>query len=249
MQACRRMNTYSKAALKPVAATPLVVAAALLVLVVATAALLQSLLGLGIELVYRAAMLFAVLGAGVAWLAARHLGRQDFGAANRMTFLRAALVVVLAACIGEAVGPGLAWCIIAMAILVLVLDGVDGRLARRDGTVSAFGARFDMEVDALLILVLAILAWQFDKAGAWVLAAGLMRYAFVLASRPLAWLKHPLPYSRRRQGVCVLQIVSLLVCLAPFIPTPLSALAALCGVVGLAGSFAVDIAWLARHAR
>ena len=37
---------------------------------------------------------------------------------------------------------------------------------------SAFGARFDMETDALLLLVLAALAWQFDKAGAWVLASG-----------------------------------------------------------------------------
>ena len=40
------------------------------------------------------------------------------------------------------------------------LDGVDGWLARRSGIASAFGARFDMEIDALLILVLAVLAWR-----------------------------------------------------------------------------------------
>ena len=31
--------------------------------------------------------------------------------------------------------------------------------------------------DALLVLVLCLLVFQFDKAGAWILAAGLMRYA------------------------------------------------------------------------
>ena len=29
-----------------------------------------------------------------------------------------------------------------------------------------------MEIDALLILVLAMLAWQYEKAGAWVIAVG-----------------------------------------------------------------------------
>ena len=51
---------------------------------------------------------------------------------------------------------------------------------------SAFGARFDMEVDALLIQVLAVLAWQWDKAGPWVLMSGLLRYVFVAAGWVLA---------------------------------------------------------------
>ena len=46
---------------------------------------------------------------------------------------------------------------------------------------SAFGARFDMEVDALLILVLSAGVWWFDKAGAWVWLSGLLRYAFIAA--------------------------------------------------------------------
>ena len=49
----------------------------------------------------------------------------------------------------------------------------------RSNEASSFGARFDMETDALLILVLAALVWQHGKAGPWILAAGLMRYAFV----------------------------------------------------------------------
>ena len=62
-----------------------------------------------------------------------------------------------------------------------LLDGVDGWLARRHRIASAFGARFDMEIDALLILALSVLAWRHEKAGAWVVASGLLRYAFVAA--------------------------------------------------------------------
>lgn len=230
-------------------ATPLASAAASLALVVVATAGMQVALGLNAALVYRAALAFGLLGLAVAWLAKRHSLTRDFGAANHVTLARAGLVIVLAGCILEPGSTALAWWVIALSVVVLVLDGVDGRLARGRGTASRFGARFDMEVDALLILVLAALAWRFDKAGVWVLAAGLMRYGFVLGGRLLPFLREPLPARRRRQTVCVVQIVSLLVCLAPFIPTPWSSSAALAGIMVLAASFAIDIAWLARRAR
>src|ERR1700722_14469309 len=79
-------------------------------------------------------------------------------------------------------------CAAIIATVALVLDGVDGWLARRCGEASEFGARFDMETDALLILGIATLAWHFDKAGPWILAAGWMRYMFVAASGVLPWM-------------------------------------------------------------
>ena len=72
-------------------------------------------------------------------------------------------------------------------------DAADGALARRQGLASAFGARFDMETDAAFTLVLSALVWQAGQAGAWVLASGLMRYAFVGAAIALPWLAGPLP--------------------------------------------------------
>jgi len=105
-----------------------------------------------------------------------------------------------------------------------------------------------MEVDALLILVLAALVWQFDKAGAWILAAGLLRYAFVLTSYRLPWMERGLPPSRRRQAVCVLQIVSLIAALVPDVVSPWSDAAALAGLLLLVWSFAIDVVWLARRA-
>ena len=44
--------------------------------------------------------------------------------------------------------------IVVLSTLALVLDVVDGWVARRTRTSTAFGARFDGEVDAFLILVL-----------------------------------------------------------------------------------------------
>ena len=51
------------------------------------------------------------------------------------------------------------WYVVAICIGILALDGVDGWLARRFGTETAFGGRFDMEVDAGVIAVLSVLAW------------------------------------------------------------------------------------------
>jgi phosphatidylglycerophosphate synthase len=182
----------------------------------------------------------------VLWFCARHWRATRFGAANVVTLGRAALTMLLFAAL-EA-GPAAAWIAVALALVVLLLDGVDGRLARRRGEASAFGARFDMETDALAILALAVLAWQYGKAGPWIVLAGAMRYAFVLASFALPWLARPLPPSRRRQTVCVVQIATLIACLTPPIAPPWSAAIGLAGLAALTASFAIDVAWLARRA-
>src|SRR5262245_15427822 len=92
----------------------------------------------------------------------------SFGVANLVTTARAALGVLLTSLIGESVSGRLAATAASVALVVLALDGLDGWLARRANMLSAFGARFDVEVDALLIQTLAILAWQEGKAGPWV---------------------------------------------------------------------------------
>jgi phosphatidylglycerophosphate synthase len=169
-----------------------------------------------------------------------------FGAANQMTMVRAALVALVAGLIGEPEITPVAAAATGIAATVVMLDGADGWLARRSGSTSEFGARFDMEIDALLIMALAILAWRHGKAGSWVLLSGLLRYAFVAAGWFAPWLARPLPPSRRRQTVCVVQIAGLCVAVSPIITPPLSAIVAATALLALAGSFLVDIIWLAR---
>ena len=127
--------------------------------------------------------LFALAGMLVIDRVARYHPHGRFGPGNGVTLFRAGGACVFAAL---AVEPGLlvgaaAWGALAAAAGLLALDGIDGRAARRQGLASAFGARFDLEVDALLILALAALAAGLGKAGLWVLGLGLMRYLFVAA--------------------------------------------------------------------
>jgi phosphatidylglycerophosphate synthase len=168
-----------------------------------------------------------------------------FSPADWVTGVRAVLVAVLAAMLARRQLPGALLCV-AVAVVATALDGLDGWVARRTGTASAFGARFDMETDALLILVLAVLVWRYDKAGAWVIAAGLMRYAFVAAAAVWPWLRRPLEPSRRRQTTCVVQIAGLLMALLPSIERPLSAVLSAAALAVLAWSFLVDVLWLWR---
>jgi len=167
---------------------------------------------------------------------------------NHVTAIRALIVALLAGLMFISARRDLAWAAVIAATMAAVLDGVDGWLARRLRMVTAFGARFDMEVDALLILVLAILAWRWDKAGPWVLLSGLLRYIFVAAGWVWPWLRGPLAPTRRGRVICVVQIVALIVAVAPIIPRGLSAFAAAVGLLTLAYSFLVDTVRLRRNA-
>jgi phosphatidylglycerophosphate synthase len=177
-------------------------------------------------------------------------GRAGFGIANQVTLLRAGLVCLASGAL-LAGGSSLAseWSLAALLAGALSLDAADGWLARRLRLASGFGARFDLEIDAWLILVLALLVWQSGRVGPWVLAIGLMRYVFVLASWYLPALRGPLPPSRRRQVVCVQQSVTLLVCLLPPVGNLFANVSAGLALLALLASFASDIIYLVRIRR
>jgi phosphatidylglycerophosphate synthase len=195
----------------------------------------------------RATVVFSV----VMLLAVRHRETRHpfarFGAANYVTTVRAALVSLAAGVIGEGTAPAMANAAVAASLAATMLDGVDGWLARRTRMASAFGARFDLETDALLIQVLAILAWQFGKAGVWVLASGLMRYVFVAAGWLWPWMRRPLPGSLRGKAVCIIQTAALILAIVPGVALPASAWLAAGGLTALCGSFFVDTRWLLQR--
>jgi phosphatidylglycerophosphate synthase len=168
--------------------------------------------------------------------------------ANQVTAARALLVGLLATLVVPPPVPAVAAGATAAGAIASALDGVDGWLARRSRMATRFGARFDMEVDALLILVLSVLVWRFGKAGGWVLLSGLWRYLFIAAGWLLPWMRQPLPFSRRRQATCVVQTVALLVAIAPVVAPPLSIVVAAAALIVLSISFVVDIWWLRQHA-
>ncbi len=179
---------------------------------------------------------------------AAHHPFKDFGPANGVTVARGALVVLMAGLIGErTTARGAPMLAASIGMCVVLLDGVDGWLARRTHMTSGFGARFDMETDAVLVAVLAVLAWQFGKAGVWVLLSGMLRYLFAAAALLWPLLRHPVPSSRRGKTIAVLQMLALIVAIAPITSVGLGNVLAATALAALSASFMLDIVWLARH--
>jgi phosphatidylglycerophosphate synthase len=139
-----------------------------------------------------------------------------------------------------------AWFFLVVAILAMVLDGFDGYFARKQGLTSRFGSRFDMETDALMILLLSITVAALDKVGTWVLIGGLLRYIYVAAGWVWPVLTQPLRPSWRRKIISVVQGGVLTALLAPIIGPPLSGIIAAVALAVLIYSFAQDVVWLVR---
>ncbi len=137
--------------------------------------------------------------------------------------------------------------LIVIASVALALDAVDGRVARRTGTASALGARFDMEVDAFLVLVLSV--YVATLVGPWALVIGAMRYAFVVASWALPWMRASLPTRYRREGRRggARDRPARGVVAAAAAPGTAALVGAALGA--LSWSFGCSVAWLWRHAR
>jgi phosphatidylglycerophosphate synthase len=208
------------------------------------------------------------LGAAVGYLGGsaiilRYWRQRGFGSANLVTLARVVgtcwvIGLTLQALLGWLSESGLTLMII-IGSCCLVLDGVDGAVARARDEASSFGARFDVETDAVLLLALSVTVPALGLAGWWAVAIGLMRYVYVAAAwfgpRPVrVALRIPLPYRYSAKVVAVVQVVALLVvlalgrtgavALAPAAPSLLlvGALAALCW------SFGHDVIWQLRAA-
>lgn len=215
---------------------------------VATGAwILRAALDLGDEYVLKAGGAFACTMLVAAGSVRNGHPFAQFGLANQITTVRAAIVALIVGLLFEPAQH--TWMTIAAVagLVVTTLDGVDGWAARRSGMASAFGARFDMEVDALLILALSGLAWQTGKAGAWIVLAGLLRYVFVAGMWTTDWMNRSLPHSQRRRAVCAVQIAGLSLIMLPIVAPPASTWFSAALLALLTYSFAVDTGWLWRH--
>ncbi|MGW9396303.1 CDP-alcohol phosphatidyltransferase family protein [Streptomyces sp. NPDC055642] len=173
---------------------------------------------------------------------------RSFGPANRVTLGRATLVGGVTALVADSFqdSPPVSL-LVGLTAVALILDGVDGKVARRTDTSTPLGARFDMEVDAFLILVLSVYVSM--AMGPWVLLIGGMRYVFVAAARVLPWLTAPLPPSTARKTVAALQGVLLLVAGAALLPHAVNVAVVALALGLLVWSFGRDVLWLWRTSR
>jgi phosphatidylglycerophosphate synthase len=167
------------------------------------------------------------------------------GPADRVTLVRCALACGVAALTADSFSgsePGRV--LVGVAAVALVLDWVDGQVARRTGTASGFGAAFDMEVDAFLLLVLSVFVGPI--VGWWVLAIGLMYYGFVVAGWAMPWMRVTLPPRYWRKVVTAACGIALTIVAAGILPGPLEVIVALAAVALVVESFGRDVIWLVR---
>ncbi len=148
------------------------------------------------------------------------LGRHRvaaLGPADRVTMARCALVCAVAALSADSLaGDPHTRLLVTLAAAALALDWVDGQVARRTGTASDFGAAFDMEVDAFLVLVLSVQVAA--SVGVWVLLIGGARYGLLAAGLLLPWLREPVPPRYWAKVVAATQGVVLVAAAAQLLP-------------------------------
>jgi phosphatidylglycerophosphate synthase len=170
----------------------------------------------------------------------RH-GVPRLGPADRVTLLRAILVAGVAALmVGSFTRPVSVPTLVTLSAVALVLDAVDGWVARRTRTASRLGARFDMEVDAFLILALSVYVGR--TTGWWVLAIGAARYAFVAAGWVFPWLRGSLPARHWCKVVAAVQGIVLTLAAADLLPGGLAKVALAVALALLTESFGRE-AW------
>jgi phosphatidylglycerophosphate synthase len=175
-------------------------------------------------------------------------GTDRLGPADRVTLARGTLAVGVAALVADSFAePVSVILLVALAAVALALDAVDGQVARHTRTASELGGHLDAEVDSFLILVLSVYVAR--SAGAWVLAIGAARYAFLAAGYLLPWLRASLPPRDWRKVVCATQGVVLTVAAAAVLPTAITDAALGVALVLLAESFGRDVWWLWGHRR
>ncbi len=215
------------------------------VLLVALLTLVQATVGLG-AVGWTVGLLASATAAGLLAVALHRAGTTRFGPANVVTLVRVTLGQAVAALVAASfVGVDHRALLLGLTALALALDAVDGHVARRTHSVTPLGARFDMEADAFLILVLSVAVAP--VVGWWVLAIGFARYALLLAERVWPWLRVPVPPRYWRKVVAAVQGVTLAVVFTGLVPT-VEAVAFLLVALGLlAESFGRDVAWLAHR--
>ncbi|MFI5834980.1 CDP-alcohol phosphatidyltransferase family protein [Micromonospora sp. NPDC051300] len=183
----------------------------------------------------------AVLGRGL-----RRSGAERLGPADWVTLGRATLAGGVTALVADSFSrPVAVPVLVVLTAVALSLDWVDGQVARRTGTVSALGARFDMEVDSFLVLVLCVHVT--GQVGPWVLVIGAMRYLFVAAGWVLPWLNGPLPPRYWRKTVAAVQGIALAAVAADVLPVALAVVVLAGALALLVESFGRDVLWRWRH--
>lgn len=174
----------------------------------------------------------------VLW-ARRHGAR--FGYGNALTLGRASILLGTTAAFGV-LEPA---AVFGLLIANVLLDGLDGVVARRYGECSEFGATFDAEVDALYVMVAGLYFFFSVGWGVWVLIPGALRYVH----RVVAWAVAGGDFAERprRNARLMAGLVFVLLSSAILLRSDLQFYVLIAATATSALSFSVSFLELARH--
>jgi phosphatidylglycerophosphate synthase len=206
-------------------------------------ALLVPLAGLGVA-GFAAGAAYGLALAALLAVGYRRAGMARPSPADVVTLARATLVGCVTALVVDSAAGRPAVLTLVIAAVALALDLLDGQVARRTGTVSDLGARFDMEVDAFLVLVLSVHVAVLVTP--WALVIGAMRYVFVVVSWVLPWLSGNLPTRYSAKVVAAAQGIVLVVASAQLLAQQIAAALVVAALAALLWSFTKSATWLWR---
>jgi len=172
-----------------------------------------------------------VCWAGQLWFAGRTLDvsriagspyRHVFGLANALTLFRGGLYAVVAGFVVVPATTALAWVPALCYGVGVVLDRLDGVVARSVGEETALGTRLDMAADTFGFVVAPLVAVLWGRLPIWYLAISGARYVYLagihwrrLRGRPV----HERPDSDLGKYLAGVQMVFITVALVPSVPT------------------------------
>ena len=168
------------------------------------------------------------------------------GLANQLTIVRGLLISLLAGFLFLNPPTGFpAWIPGFLYTAALIMDGFDGYLARLRNETSVFGAFLDRDLDALGTVIGILLAVHYGRLPDWFILAGMAYYLFIFGQ----WWRakqglplHPLPASRYRRQVAIVQSLFIALALLPATLLPKSGMAATLVMIPVLAGFLRD--WL-----
>ena len=193
-----------------------------------------------------AGLLYLVVSNALLTRGLRRRGTSRFGPANAATAVRSTLVGLITALVATSFTDADLGAAAHRTDRPGARTGCRRRLDRASHATprANWARRFDMEVDAFLLLVLS--AYVAQDLGWWVLTIGLLRYAFVAAGWVLPWMTATLPPRYWRKVVTAAAGIALTIAASGLMPRWVDVIVTLVALGLLIESFGRDVIWLIR---
>ena len=181
----------------------------------------------------------------------KKFNNKNFTCASYVTYARSILMILMLSIIlNTYLQPDIFYkfykneLFLYMALISLILDGIDGLLARCLYQVTEFGEYFDQEADTIFMIVLVLsLYFNYDSTII-IFLIPLYRYLFLLMQKKYRWMKRKLTDSFRRKFICLMTILILILCHLEFLGEALIMNLPILAIFIITFSFVKDIIWL-----